>query len=95
MLILHVTYTMKPGAARQLISELELGPAPTVRAEDGNICYDYFYSAANPDQVLLVEKWRDEAALSAHLQTSNMATIRTIKEKYVENTRMEKYDVQD
>ena len=34
MLILHVTYTLKPGMADKFLSELEQGPALKVRAED-------------------------------------------------------------
>ena len=41
MIILHVTYTAKPGEgmARKFVEELEQGPALKVRAEKGNICY--------------------------------------------------------
>lgn len=93
MLILHVTYTAKPGMAKKFIEELEQGPALKVRAEDGNICYDYFFSSADESKILLVEKWRDEAALAAHMEMPHMNDIRAIKEKYVESTVLEKYSV--
>lgn len=94
MLILHVTYTLKADESHEFIAELEQGSAPAVRAEDGNICYDYFIPAGNDRHVLLIEKWRDEAALSAHMQTPTMELIRSIKNKYVDNTLLEKYCVQ-
>lgn len=95
MLILHVTYTARPGedTARKFVEELEQDAAVKVRAEDGNICYDYFFSAADSRKILLVEKWRDDAALAAHMQAPHMADIRAIKEKYTESAIVEKYSV--
>lgn len=94
MLILHVTYTVKPGMAKAFLAELEQDAAPKVRAEDGNFCYDYFYSSADENKILLVEKWRDEAALAAHMAIPHMKDIRAIKEKYVDDTKLEKYAVE-
>ena len=93
MLILHVTYTLKPDMAHRFVEELEQGPALKVRAEDGKICYDYFFPANDNNKVLLVEKWRDEAALAAHMAMPHMADVRSIKEKYAESTAIEKYAV--
>ena len=95
MIILHVTYTAKPGEsmARKFVEELEQGPALKVRDEKGNICYDYFFSSSRSDIILLVEKWQDEAALAAHMDTPQMQEIRSIKEKYIQNSVLEKFIV--
>lgn len=95
MVILHVTYTAKPGEsmARKFVEELEQGPALKVRAEKGNICYDYFFSSSRSGIILLVEKWQDEAALALHMETPHMTGIRAIAKKYAENTTVEKYNV--
>ena len=96
MIILHVTYTAKPGEgiARRFVEELEQGPALKVRAEKGNICYDYFFSSSSPDKILLVEKWQDESALALHMETPQMQEIRSLKEKYIQNSVLEKFIVQ-
>lgn len=93
MLILHVAYTAKAGMAREFVNALEKDAAIKVRAEKGNICYDYFFSAADENKVLLVEKWEDEASLAAHMEIPHMRDIQAIKEKYIENTVLEKYKV--
>lgn len=94
MIILHVTYTAKPGdnMARKFVEELEQGPAPKVRAEHGNICYDYYFNA-NDSKVLLLEKWQDEASLAAHMQMPHMDEIRGIKAKYIDNQILDKFTV--
>lgn len=94
MLILHVTYTAKPGMAHRFVEELEQGPALKVRAEKGNICYDYFFSSSDQNKILLVEKWQDEDALALHMETPQMREIRLLKEEYIQNSVLEKFSVQ-
>ncbi|MEC8773155.1 MAG: putative quinol monooxygenase [Pseudomonadota bacterium] len=47
------------------------------RAEDG--CLDYTFAAdlADPDTVVLFERWRDRAALDAHGASDHMAEFQT------------------
>lgn len=94
MVILHVTYTAKPGEgmARKFVEELEQGPALKVRDEKGNICYDYYFNA-DDSKVVLLEKWENEDVLAAHMETPQMQEIRSIKEKYIQNSVLEKFIV--
>ena len=39
-----------------------------VRNEPGCEQYDLFQNTENPDQLLLVERWTDEASLAAHAE---------------------------
>lgn len=55
MLLLLVKYTAKPGGGEKFVREITAsGILNTVRAEDGCEGYDYYFSAENPDTVLLV-----------------------------------------
>lgn len=60
-----------------------------VRAEDGCISYDYYFSAESPDTVLLIEKWLRP---SSRKRICNRAhgELMKIKEKYILNTAVEK-----
>lgn len=56
MLLLLVKYTAKPGGGEKFVREITAsGILNTARAEDGCEGYDYYFSAENPDTVLLVE----------------------------------------
>jgi len=95
MVIVHVKYAVKPGMGRQFVQEIETsGVAAAIRAEDGCIMYDYFYPATGADEVLLVERWRDMAALDVHQKQPHMASLANIKGKYAINVTIEKYAVQ-
>ena len=64
------------------------------RAEAGNIKYDYYLPFDGGDELLLVEKWRDEAALSAHSAAPHFARLGELKPIYVLETVVERYSGQ-
>lgn len=45
------------------------------RAEPGCLSHDCFQDPDNPDRIVFVERWRDEAALRAHLATPGIALL--------------------
>jgi quinol monooxygenase YgiN len=84
--MLHViaTVELNPGTRDAYLGELK-AVTPAVRAEDG--CIQYEASAPNatdistnkivdPNVVVILEKWRDLAALKAHLAAQHMAVYR-------------------
>ena len=92
-IILHCTYTCRPGMAQAFVRALkDSGAQAAVRAEDGCLQYDYHISCEVPDTVVLLEKWRDAAALERHQQQPHMETIRALKAQYVLDFRGEQYE---
>ena len=90
-IVLHVSYTCRPGTARAFVEALkESGCQAAVRAEDGCLQYDYHISCEQPDTVLLLERWRDAAALEEHQR--HMEKIQAIKAAYVTEVRAERYE---
>lgn len=90
--LLFVTYHTRPSMREAFLSDITTsGILDIIRAEEGCIRYDYFLSAADPDQILLVEEWTSEAMQQTHMQTQHMAKLAQIKEKYVDDTTVEKY----
>ncbi|MCD1591439.1 antibiotic biosynthesis monooxygenase [Qipengyuania citrea] len=45
------------------------------RAEDGCIDYAFASDLADPDTLILFERWRDQAALDAHGKSDHMAAF--------------------
>ena len=95
MLILHVTYKCKPNMREAFLERIRAeGIDEAVRAEDGNIQYDYYIPTDGRDELLLLEKWRDADALAAHAAQPHMVKLRAIKDEYTTDTLIEKYPVQ-
>ena len=74
--ILDITFSGVDGNARKFVEEMESsGTADSIRAEEGNLRYDYFFSAADPETVLLIDSWASQKAIDAHHATPMMETI--------------------
>ena len=92
-IILHVTYRCAPNKAADFIMDLKkCGFQSLVRKEDGCLQYDYHLSCELPDTVVLIERWRDAAALEAHLNQPHMAMVNEQKKNRVLKTTVDRYE---
>ena len=92
MITVNLYYTGKNGSARAFCEEMESsGIADEVRAEAGNLRYDYFQSLSDPETVLLIDSWKDQAALDAHHASPMMAKIAALREKYDLHMKVERF----
>lgn len=54
----NLYYTGASGAARAFVEEmLSSGTVAAIRAEKGNLRYDYFIQMEKPETVLLIDSW--------------------------------------
>ena len=91
-LTVNIYYTGKNGNARKFAEEMtSSGLVEAIRAEEGNEKYAYYFPAEDPETVLLIDRWRDQAALAIHHKTPMMAQIAAIREKYHLKMRVERY----
>ena len=79
----NLRYTGRDGAARKFAEEMTAsGTVAAIRAEEGNLRYEYYLSIDDPETVLLIDAWKDQAAIDAHHASPMMATIAALREKY-------------
>ena len=89
---MNLYYTGQNGNAGRFAAEMELsGTADLIRGEAGNERYEYFLSIDDPETVLLIDSWKDQAALDAHHGSPMMQTISALREKYDLHMRAERY----
>jgi quinol monooxygenase YgiN len=95
MIVLNVTYILKPGTRPEFEQEaLALGVPDLSRAEDGNFSYGYYRPVDDENALLCVESWRDRTALEAHFKTDHVAKLQEIKKKYVVDTLIREYQAE-
>ncbi len=94
-IIIHCYYKGAEGAAKGFFEEMQSGLQKDVYAEDGCIQYDYYLSAKDGGAGVLLEKWRDRAALDAHQKGVPMQKLLKVKEKYGLETKVEIYEVKE
>ena len=96
MIVLNVTYKCKPGMREAFLAKIrEEGLDAKSRGEAGNSKYDYYFAADDGDELLLVEKWQDAEALAKHGKEPHFARLGKIKEEYVAETVIEKYEAKE
>lgn len=89
---MHLYYTGKDGSARKFAEEMERsGTADLIRAQVGNERYDYFFPMHDPETVLLIDSWKDQASLDVHHASPMMGTVAALREKYDLHMRAERY----
>ena len=71
---LHVIATIpaKAGSEEAIRGALQSLVAAT-REEEGCVAYDLFESSSAPGTFVTVERWTDQSALDAHMQTPHVA----------------------
>ena len=88
----NLRYTGKDGATRKFAEEMTTnGTVAAIRAEDGNLRYEYYQPLDDPETILLIDSWQDQAAIDAHHASPMMATIAALREKYDLHMTVERF----
>ncbi len=96
MITVNLYYKGANGSARAFAEEMESsGIADAIRAEEGNLRYQYFQPLADPETILLIDSWRDQAAVDAHHASPMMAQLAALREKYDLHMTVEKFTGED
>ena len=92
MITVNLYYTGTGGAAARFAAEMETsGIADAIRAEEGNLRYQYFQPLGDPETILLIDSWANQAAIDAHHASPMMKQLAALREKYDLHMRAERY----
>jgi len=92
MITVNLYYTGTNGSARKFAEEMESsGTAGKIRAEEGNVRYEYFFPMNDHETVLLIDAWEDQEAIDVHHASPMMKTIMELREKYDLHMKVERY----
>ena len=90
----EVHYYVKDGKHDEFYRAImESGIAAASRAEEGNEKYDYYLSPGNENELLLIELWASAEAVAAHSQTPHFKALGELKQEYVTDTTIMRYDI--
>lgn len=88
----NIYYTGADGTARAFAAEMvSSSTVDAIRNEEGNLRYEYFQPLDDPRTVLLIDSWRDQAAIDAHHASPMMAKIAELRSKYDLHMHVERY----
>ncbi|QUA52940.1 putative quinol monooxygenase [Aristaeella lactis] len=96
MITVNLYYKGVNGSARAFAEEMEKsGIAADIRKEPGNLRYQYFQPLDDPETVLLIDSWTDQAAIDAHHVSPMMTRLAALREKYDLHMTVERFVSED
>lgn len=88
----NIYYSGKGDNARRFAEEMvSSGTVAKIKAEEGNLKYDYFFPIEDASTVLLIDSWTDQKAIDLHHASPMMQTILTLREKFDLHMKVERY----
>ncbi|MCQ2595852.1 MAG: antibiotic biosynthesis monooxygenase [Treponemataceae bacterium] len=88
----NIYYTGKGCNARKFAEEMKSsGTVEKIKAEKGNLRYEYFFPMDDESTVLLIDSWENQQAIDVHHASPMMQTIIDLREKYDLHMKVERY----
>lgn len=91
---IYVVFKCLPGKREAFVERVKAeGILAAVRAEDGCHRYDYYFSEADENELLLIEAWETKRHQEIHLEQSHMARLREFKGDYIVSTTLGEFEI--
>lgn len=88
----NIYYSGVNGNAKRFAEEMvSSGVVDDIRAENGNLKYEYFFPMNDKETVLLIDSWKDQHSIDVHHASPMMTKITELREKYDLHMRVERY----
>lgn len=88
----NIYYSGKNGNARKFAQEMvSSGVVDNIRAEKGNIRYEYFLPMDDEETVLLIDSWEDQHSIDVHHASPMMEEIVKLRDKYDLHMKVERF----
>lgn len=89
---INIYYTGKNGNAKKFAEDMiSNGIVDNIRAESGNLRYEYFFPMEDEETVLLIDSWKNQQSIEIHHASPMMAQIAELREKYDLHMKVERY----
>ena len=94
MYTIYVVFKCFPGKREAFVEAVKReGILAAVRAEEGCLRYDYYFSEADENELLLIEAWETKRHQEVHITQPHMARLRAMKEDYIKSTTLGEFEL--
>lgn len=94
MYTIYVVFNCHPGKREAFVQRVhEEGIVDAIRAEDGCIRYDYYFSEKDPNELLLIEAWESQHHQQVHIEQPHMEALRAFKDDYIGKTTLGEFSL--
>lgn len=94
MYTIYVVFKTIDGKREEFIEKVKAeGIVDAVRAENGCLRYDYYYSEKDKNEILLIEAWESAEHQKVHINQPHMVRLREIKPDYILSTMLGEFSL--
>ncbi|MDE5758442.1 MAG: antibiotic biosynthesis monooxygenase [Allobaculum sp.] len=95
-IVVNLYYTGENGSAQRFVQDMiQKGIVDRIRAQEGNLGYEYFLSLDDPETILLIDRWENQDAIDRHHASPMMAEIAQLRDQYDLHMHVERFTNQD
>ena len=92
MITINIYYKGTNGSAKAFADEMKsAGIVDDIRAQEGNLRYEYFQPIDDPETILLIDSWTSQEAIDKHHASPMMEKIEELRDKYDLHMTVERY----
>ena len=96
MLVFNVIFKCRPGARDGFLEAIRAeGIDAAARAEEGNLQYGFFLPVDDGCRLLLIEKYRDSAAVKEHVRGAHTKRLTELKTEFAVDVILEAFEKPD
>ena len=94
MYTIYVVFKCLEGKRESFVERVKAeGILSDIRAEDGCLRYDYYFSESDPNELLLIEAWESAKHQQIHIAQPHMDKLRALKDDYISSTTLGEFFV--
>ena len=96
MYTIYVQFKCFDGKREAFVEKVKQeGILADILAEDGCHRYDYYFSDADKNEILLIEAWETKNHQQVHLDQPHMVRLREFKDDFIRETTLGEFDVKN
>ena len=96
MYTIYVQFKCHDGKREAFVEKVKQeGILADILAEDGCHRYDYYFSDADKNEILLIEAWETKNHQQVHLDQPHMVRLREFKDDYIRETTLGEFEVKN
>ena len=94
MYTIFVKFECLPGKRESFVKQVrEQGILAAIRAEDGCLQYDYYFSEECENELLLIEAWESKQHQEIHMTQPHMEQLRALNGAYIKSASLGEFEV--
>ena len=91
----NIYYSGDGDNARKFAAEMiSSGTVARIKAEEGNLKYDYSFDAEDSNALILTELWKDHEAVAFHNGREHFKKLGEMKSEYVESVEIQRFEAE-